>query len=141
MRTFEEEVDAVLRWLDSEYAHGDDLAGYLLPWVQTYARMARMYSERYPLHDVRADVRNLLVRKRKAYGKHNLDKHGLFGIQVRVDDKLARLDNLMGLSPAGEQLWLLEDERIVDTVIDVIGYCVAAIMLMDNTWGLDGEED
>lgn len=53
----------------------------------------------------------------------NLRRHGVYGLVVRMDDKIARLTNLLrpgtALTPTG-------DESVLDTVMDLMNY--AAIL-------------
>jgi hypothetical protein len=86
-----------------------------------------------------SDVAWLLEHKRRTYGPKNLERHGLNGICVRLADKLARYDNLTGAS------WdesVYRDESLLDTLHDTIGYCVAAVLMIDGNWGAQlAEED
>jgi len=70
---------------------------------------------------VLGEVARLLIDKRHDYGKANIEKHGEFGILVRLDDKLARLNHLRNGSPA--------NEPVEDTWLDIVGYGVLALLL------------
>jgi hypothetical protein len=50
---------------------------------------------------------------------HNFRRHGLKGFVVRMDDKLARLDNYVD-----KGFCEVEDESISDTLVDLINYAV-----------------
>ncbi len=71
----------------------------------------------------------LLVKKDSDYGSNNLKKFGLFGILVRLSDKLERLNNLVGKNSIGQAKC---DETIRDTFIDIAGYAINAIRLLDG---------
>lgn len=49
----------------------------------------------------------------------NFRRHGLKGIVVRMDDKLARLDNF-----ADKKMFEVEDESVEDTLEDQINYAI-----------------
>ena len=67
----------------------------------------------------------ILAAKGDDYGDDNLCRHGMKGIVVRIDDKIARLDNLIvnRENPA-------VDESIEDTLMDIAGYAINAIRLI-----------
>ena len=67
----------------------------------------------------------LLVRKNEDYGDSNLLRYDLFGICVRLLDKLARLENLVFKAPA-------VDEMLEDTLKDIAGYVINAIRLLQE---------
>lgn len=69
----------------------------------------------------------LLVSKQRDYGVRNILKFGLEGISVRLWDKIARLENLDGNDAAPQ------NESVVDTLTDIVGYVVIATMLT-NGW-------
>lgn len=77
----------------------------------------------------------LLIRKQRDYGHGNILGFGLFGVAVRMSDKLERLKNLMRrrITPS--------NESIEDTVMDIVGYSVIASMLIDGTFELQLKED
>lgn len=64
----------------------------------------------------------VLVRKQRDYGHHNIARFGRLGLLVRVHDKIARLENLLasGAEP--------NNESILDNVIDVVGYSTIGAM-------------
>ena len=67
-------------------------------------------------------VTTTLVKKQRDYGKDNIARFGRQGLLVRVNDKVARLENLMatGAQP--------NNESIHDTVLDIVGYSVIGIV-------------
>lgn len=79
-----------------------------------------IYEEK--LERVLQSLRILLSKKHSDYGNDNLKKHGMFGIIVRMSDKLARLENLNGKQG-------MVEESIKDTLLDLAGYAIQAIVL------------
>lgn len=77
------------------------------------------------------ELLRLLASKQRDYGHGNILKFGRLGIVVRLSDKLERLKNLTakGVSPA--------NESIADTLHDIVGYSVIALMLLDGTFKLE----
>lgn len=69
-----------------------------------------------------ADVHRVLVRKQRDYGPENIRRFGRQGLMIRLHDKVARLENLDGGGRAPE------NESVVDTFLDIIGYCTIGIM-------------
>ena len=68
------------------------------------------------------EIVSLLDKKNKDYGDGNLLRHGLYGILVRVDDKTARISNLLKSESSFES--------IEDNLIDIAGYAINAIRLL-----------
>jgi predicted DNA-binding protein (UPF0251 family) len=79
------------------------------------------------------DMVNLLGRKQNDYGHGNIEKFGHFGILVRLSDKIERLRNLKKRQA--------QAEPYEDALVDIVGYCVVALMLDDNTFGLELGDD
>ena len=71
----------------------------------------------------------LLVNKRRDYGPNAL-RGGQHGIAIRLSDKQARLENLMGISDGTFKLKeaIIGDERISDTVRDILNYSLLFLM-------------
>jgi hypothetical protein len=67
-------------------------------------------------------VHQTLVRKQKDYGPENIRRFGRKGLLIRLHDKVARLENLDG---GGRDP---ENESVIDTFLDIIGYCAIGIM-------------
>lgn len=74
---------------------------------------------------------SLLARKQRDYGHDNIMSFGQRGIIVRLADKLARLANLdrFDIDPSNESL--------IDTLIDIVGYCAISRMLSLETFTLE----
>lgn len=76
----------------------------------------------------------LLAKKQSDYGHGNINAFGLFGLVVRISDKVERLMNLQerdyyGVAP--------QNEPLTDTLLDIVGYCVIAAMFNEGTFQLD----
>ena len=78
---------------------------------------------------------NTLCSKQHDYGHHNINRFGMLGVIVRLSDKIERYANLVNRTNA------VPNETIVDTVIDIVGYCVVALMLNDGTFELNLSAD
>jgi hypothetical protein len=81
------------------------------------------------------EMTRLLISKQKDYGHGNILSFGLFGVAVRMSDKLERLKNLLSKSTAPL------NETLEDTVMDIVGYATIAAMLLEGTFELQLRED
>lgn len=72
--------------------------------------------------DSSRDLLDILVRKQRDYGHENIARFGRLGLLVRVHDKIARLENLLGTGSKPN------NESILDNIADVVGYCVIGAM-------------
>lgn len=75
-----------------------------------------------------AHVLDTVIGKQRDYGHGNILRFGLAGVVVRMADKIERLKNLMktGVEP--------NNESIDDTALDIVGYCLIAVMLLGGTF-------
>ena len=75
-----------------------------------------------------ADLVGFLASKQRDYGPQNITKFGIQGLKVRMWDKIARIANLttQGRDPSNESL--------VDSFVDLMGYCVIAVMISNFTF-------
>lgn len=85
--------------------------------------MSTPYEEN--LDKVFEEIKEMLLRKHHDYGTENLKRHGQYGILVRIDDKTARLKNLLTKEAEVK-------ESIEDTFFDIVGYAIQAIMLLNE---------
>jgi len=67
-------------------------------------------------------VHTTLVKKQRDYGPENIRRFGRQGLMVRMNDKVARLENILS-SPTPP-----ENETVFDNILDVIGYAAIGIM-------------
>jgi len=73
---------------------------------------------------------DILCRKQHDYGHGNINAFGIVGVAVRISDKIARYENLTNIN-SKEQ-----NESLLDTLMDMVGYAVIARMLEDGTFNL-----
>jgi len=71
------------------------------------------------------EVQSLMEDRHAKYGSGNISKRGIPGVLVRLDDKLARIDN-------GDMDYA--DESYRDAWMDVVGYGLVALMCLDGNW-------
>ena len=88
-----------------------------------------------------ADVQNvvqsnvaMLLSKHRDYGAKNISNApggALNGLQVRMHDKLARINNLIdaGVDP--------ENESLIDSFLDLANYAVIAQLVIRGEWPND----
>lgn len=72
------------------------------------------------------EVHRTLVRKQRDYGPENIRRFGRKGLMIRLHDKVARLENLDGGGRGPE------NESVIDTFLDIVGYCAIGIMWERN---------
>lgn len=81
-------------------------------------------------------ITDILIRKQRDYGTNNIMKFGVMGIMFRMYDKVARLNNLLEKSFGNISAAIsgnsVKGESIIDTLVDIVGYCTIALMLMDK---------
>ena len=70
------------------------------------------------------------IAKAEAYGAKAVGRFGLFGIIVRMSDKMERLITL-----TTEPHTVNDDESIDDTLRDLAGYAIIALILRSGKWG------
>jgi hypothetical protein len=76
-----------------------------------------------------------LCSKQHDYGHDNIKRFGVYGIIVRLSDKIERYRNLLDKGNA------VRNESVADTVEDIVGYCVVANMLLDRSFNLELSEE
>lgn len=70
------------------------------------------------------------VKKNKDYGSDNILRFGTMGLIVRMGDKINRLNNLV--KNGGNRM--VEDEKEIDTMMDVFNYATYGMMLSRGIW-------
>jgi hypothetical protein len=70
------------------------------------------------------------IAKNRDYGTDNILKYGVVGLIVRLNDKISRAVNLLkdGTTP------LVADEKVEDTIMDMVNYATYGIMLCNGVW-------
>lgn len=79
------------------------------------------------LSDSVENLKLLLKRKNERYGDSfykSLDKYGDSAFYIRLEDKINRMENLF---KDGKDLIDDSDESLIDTIIDIAGYCMLYI--------------
>ncbi len=97
---------------------------------ELYNKLNPPFEER--IDKIWAEVRDLLIKKDIDYGSDNLDKFGVVGITIRMGDKMSRLENFMMNKKC------LVQEKIEDTLHDLIGYAVHYLLRLE---GCDGDKE
>jgi len=69
------------------------------------------------------------ARQRK-YGSGNIARRGPVGVLVRMDDKLARLDQLVMQGKGATE----SDESIADTCYDIVNYALILLTCEQGQW-------
>lgn len=70
-----------------------------------------------------------LCSKQHDYGHKNISNFGIIGVAIRICDKIARLHNL-------ESRETPNNESIIDSYSDIVGYAMIAIMLEEESFML-----
>lgn len=73
-------------------------------------------------------INRTVVKKQRDYGPENIAKFGLNGLVIRIHDKVARLENLLSKNTNPS------NESIEDTLLDIIGYSIIALMWINKTF-------
>lgn len=84
-------------------------------------------------------IKSTVIRKQHDYGPNNVSKFGLFGLLIRMHDKVARLENLF--SPKRKGNAVVNDESIFDTLTDIVGYTTVTLMWLYGDFLLPMEMD
>lgn len=84
--------------------------------------MSLNFKEYKKIHE---ECYNLSKNKNKDYGSNSLIKYGELGMLIRISDKIDRLDNLV----FHKKNISVSNEKIEDTLKDVINYATYIIML------------
>ena len=80
------------------------------------------------------EAMRLRWRKLNDYGA-SYRNFGLLGVVVRLSDKMARIERLMKGNPS-----MVQDEKMRDTLLDIINYSAMGIMLLDEESPKKGKE-
>lgn len=86
-----------------------------------------------------AHVLDTVIGKQRDYGHGNILRFGLAGVVVRMADKIERLKNLLrlqaqSLASQSSDGFSPVNESIDDTALDIVGYCIIAVMLLSGTF-------
>lgn len=98
----------------------------------TSPRYDRIEEFRLDLMNTADEVVDVVVSKQKDYGSANINKSPfgpVKGLTVRLYDKVARLANLSDLTDKDP-----ENESLRDTFLDIAGYGLIGLMILDQTF-------
>ncbi len=76
--------------------------------------------------EIQKEGLELFTKKNKDYGDA-FANYGTIGVLVRMGDKIARLQSI-----TKNQVTLVDDEKLRDTLIDLHNYTAMAIMCLDK---------
>jgi RNA polymerase sigma factor (sigma-70 family) len=113
--------------IDAAYVHWSDMSASKM-WIE-FANAGRIAWEWLKLHYEQNEARlfeeviELLMERQAKYGHANIMKFQDLGLCVRMSDKAARLGNL---EEGGKTF---DDETVIDTWMDILGYSTIAEML------------
>lgn len=92
--------------------------------------------------DMKSAFENMLktfILKNKKYGNSfetSLDKYGNIAALTRISDKFNRFENLILSKDLGTT-----DETIIDNLFDMANYCVMTAIYMENSGGINNEQN
>lgn len=89
------------------------------------------------VHEAANEIAEIVIKKQRDYGPKNIMNSIVapeLSIAVRLNDKLARLANLVqnGATP--------ENESLMDTAHDIVGYGLVLTMVLNGTFTLPLED-
>ena len=82
------------------------------------------------------------LKKNHDYGSANITNFGSLGVLVRLNDKVQRVRNLLlglgavhrGKDLKGNSSMMVQDERVEDTLMDMINYATYGKMMLEGVW-------
>jgi hypothetical protein len=81
------------------------------------------------------DLAVVLDGKNADYSSANISKFGLFGIVVRLSDKLERMTNLLDkVTGKADEIRMPVNESLEDTCLDIAGYGLIAKIVARKGW-------
>jgi hypothetical protein len=84
-------------------------------------------------------IASTVIRKQNDYGPENIAKFGMWGLIVRLHDKIARFENLMSKKRQGVNA--VSDETVYDTLLDIVGYSTVALLWTNGDFLLPLQKD
>lgn len=126
-------LEAIDQWLNvGAELTAEDFASI----AQSAARNSLLAQPYSPVGTLYQSIAETVIAKQKDYGHGNIMRHGLQGVIVRMCDKVERIKNLES-KRFGEPV----NESLDDSWLDLVGYCIIAIMLLQGTFELPLEQD
>jgi hypothetical protein len=129
-----ESVKALRRWhdiIEKEVKRDGEDAELYGVWLALGSTAFEFASKEFGMSS--SDIHTILVKKQRDYGPDNIARYGQMGLTIRTHDKIARLENL--ISSGAEP----ENESVIDTFIDIVGYSAIAMMWIRGTFLLPME--
>ena len=78
------------------------------------------------LEEIHKNALELFKKKNTDYGDA-FAKYGIIGILTRIEDKMSRCINI-----SKNKVELVEDEKLIDTLLDLHNYAAMGLMLLNN---------
>jgi len=75
---------------------------------------------------INSEAKSLFIKKNADYGDA-FAEYGALGVLIRLNDKIKRV-----ISVSKNNISLVDNESIRDTLIDLNNYSIMALMLLDN---------
>lgn len=100
--------------------------------VKILYRLILLESKNGDYHLIANEVADLVKKKNRDYGSsfdNLIDKYGIVGYLIRISDKTSRIEALSKKNGNA----LVKDERMEDTLKDIIGYTILMINYIRNS--------
>ena len=100
--------------------------------VKILYRLTLYESKNGVYHTIANEVADLVQKKNRDYGSsfdNLIDKYGIIGYLIRISDKISRIE---ALSKKNDNA-LVKDEKMEDTLKDIIGYTILMINYIRNS--------
>lgn len=132
---FQQARDRVYNYITLERWYQDNISGTKPKWDDIYysPKTSRKVSTKLEL-DALTTVKEcveILVKKNQDYGPDNINNApggALNGLNVRLYDKVSRLNNLLTNKKDPNY------ESIRDTFVDIVNYAIISILVVDDKW-------
>lgn len=114
----------------SQFERSSESLNFFLEEIEAIGCLAASWLDNHSQWSV-SDMADLLESKQQDYGHGNITSFGFLGIAVRLSDKVERMQNL------NQKQGKARNESFVDTMKDIVGYAVIALMLDDGTFYME----
>lgn len=88
------------------------------------------------IDEVLAELKTLMVKKQRDYSSANILECGEVGVVVRMNDKMARIKNLFGVTDGTYKFRAAQNESVDDSFRDIANYGIIALLLRRKKFGL-----
>jgi len=96
-------------------------------WMLFFAQMCSMTVDVIGPSFNSSEFAKMLMGKHKRYGTLSLTRWLEIGVLSRIDQKLARMKNMVD-----ESTFDMSDETSKDTLVDIVGYCLLGAYIVHN---------